>query len=374
MIRVSKEEGENSAEQDQEGQGDGEGEGEGEEEGEGEAEEDPEPRNKKEFLELASGTSRTRLVHKLYGDRELQRRLSMIVIGLEYLHKPYCQCLDEMQASPEAMREWAAGRAAGAWYVHHVAPLLASIHSDEVTNRLWLTPQSDEPVPVDCEEPWFLDECAAMGQFTDWIVQLGYCEIWQNLPFFITLPGMMQAMGSEKESRRKMSAAWMRRLTEAIMWAEKQCSEDPSKTQASLRRLLQVASFIGNKFARYLMVKGNSENWKHNSDEMRETGKVMCNDSSTTTFIMEKAFGVVTDRGSKHCGHNNRKIDPYSLWFYLSSCGCDKLAGMKQFQTTAAHYQATASIFKEMNVQSNKTAFKTTGLLSCIFIPTLLIR
>ena len=155
------------------------------------------------------------------------------------------------------MLEWCAERAAYDGFTRTVLPLLRSITEPYVTKRLGLTPTASgegaAPVPMSCQEPWFIEECELLRLNRSFKTCLASNIIWLDAMYYVNLPGRVAVVNHPNADVVKAGFFWLKQLANAIVKAEQLVTSDPIK-YGDLKKILETAYYLDEQLPREILV------------------------------------------------------------------------------------------------------------------------
>ena len=159
----------------------------------------------------------------LYQDRDLQKRLRLIVTCLGPLEAEFYRDIEQQSKGPHALAAWAADRTAGSWQDCFLETLQL-MHSPELYHRLGLMSGDGPPIVGDAMKlPWVQEEIYWATLTYNLVTEIASARAWSQHMFSILLPNMTAGLLSESEQRRTGTLAVMQRLTYTLLQAEKNC-------------------------------------------------------------------------------------------------------------------------------------------------------
>ena len=302
------------------------------------------------------------MVFKLFQDDELRINLKGIVKASFYMHNGYANMLKAMEKGPDAALEYAAKRAAGAYFSEDVLPTLMIL--SDMDDVLELCPKSRKSVDPYCQEDWFLEEKARLDRMKKFIVCLASKHGWSKHQFYVCLPGKYAIAHHPNEDTARKSCQYLKLVAKVCEQAEKTVVDSAAAGEnKQLKIFVEKLCFLGEQLPREILCRGNNEDWDHESEELKDDSAACYRGSLTTATIMEKAFAHLAQ--VNHQSAVNLKQNFESKWLYTIINKHVKESGKKQLELTEADFlqpqQTMVRIRRDvMNAQDmRRTAAKT---------------
>ena len=254
--------------------------------------------------------------------------------------------LDKMSEGPDAALEFAARRANEEFIAEDIIPTLLSLYSAEMAEYLEFTPKGAKTVdPYVCTEAWFLEERRRADRHKTFLVVLSQNHGWAKLQFSRTLPGKLAVVHHPSSEAAELGCKYMQVLTETISKAEATVCAAPPGTNQTLKKFIEKIGFVGEQFPREIMVTGNNDAWKKESQELQEMASACYRGTLTTASVMEKAFAHLAQ--AMHQSNVNLKMAFENKWLYTICNSHLPKSGLRQIELTKEDFLMPGSFHRE---------------------------
>eukprot|EP00435_Cladocopium_sp_Y103_P072189 s363_g39.t1 len=261
----------------------------------------------------------------LFQDKDLQKRLRVVVMCLEPLEKEFFHDVEEQCKGPVALARWAASRARGSWS-QCIAETLELFHSPHVYQRLGMLTQAAPTVP-DVEPAWVQEDRHWCHLVYNMVIEVASARAWSQCMWSVFLPQLLAGLLSESILHRNSVLGMIKRVGTTLLKAE-------TKTHIpGVRKCLDAIAFHKIQLVREFLKMcqaGNPESKNPDADwsltdEMVEFAWRLYAGPGTTKYILEDTFGHL-----RHVSETQNKGRAYmskpTQWFYSSTAPCLKTA------------------------------------------------
>ena len=286
------------------------------------------------------------MIHKFFQDDGLRLTLKSIINGSRIIHKSYANMVGKMSEGPDAALEFAARRANEEFIAEDIIPTLLSFYSNETAEYLEFTPKNTRTVdPYTCTEPWFLEEVRRAESYKTFVVTLSGNHGWAKLQFSRNLPGKLASVHHPNPAVASTGCKYMELLTNSISKAESTIITAAPGTHGTLKKFIERIGFVGEQFPREIMVTGNNESWRKDSQELLSMSTACYRGSLTTASVMEKCFAHLAQ--CLHQSNTNLKLAFESKWLYTICNSQLPSSGLKQIMLTKDDFLLPGSKHQE---------------------------
>jgi hypothetical protein len=275
------------------------------------------------------------MIAEFMNDKGLQVRLRMICDGSMFLRMEYHSTLAYHKEGQLSMARWSARRSAGEWWVT-VAAMFASLHNADTLSRFGLTPPCGFPVPVECEEPWFVEEIKLLAVYRKFLVELGAARCWSQSMYIFTFPHMFVVCMHENEQEKLSGAKCMKAVFSVVM-----AVETMRPRPKILDQVLADVGYNTNQFVRELWVTGIKNNWNPNAQEMKDAAWVLAAGPKETQHSLESCFNYLQDSSARH--NKNKKLSDWTKYLYTVMSPYASAGGITQIEITLDDMLHTAA-------------------------------
>ena len=186
-------------------------------------------------------------VSELLADRVLQKRLRILLHGLDPLHAEYIYDLESHKDGQASTLYWHGDRAAGSWYTRGVCQTLLLLQQSDFQEHLQLQPpplRAEDA--VDLEDGRVKSDKVLLDQLYAFIVELASNRSWSQSFWSTTLPYAFAGFFATSHEARQITQRKLRRMTQAVLRLEDLCSSGPAGQKKQLGNIIDIDLFTKN--------------------------------------------------------------------------------------------------------------------------------
>jgi len=306
--------------------------GENDAEGEGTA-----PETRAAFNALRSQFKSTQaFVHTLYGEKNLQVKVRMLVDASRELHAEYSANLEAESKGYLGMLAWAADRANGSSWYQTITLMIERLCDQHTADRLCLTPPIFGVVHTfDGENPVMSEEARLLDMYKRLVFSLASNRAWSQPFYGWCFPWAIGRLLSQDPTVVQRGVHMLTKLSEAILKLEGMANNSPGKS--SFRKLLASVGTHEWVVTREILASGVQKGWNPSSNpELLDMAFSFFAGPHSTKFL-ENTINSVKD-ASERFSRNNRNMSTPAKWTYCHTTAYPQEQGIPQVRLGEADF------------------------------------